>query len=102
VGPNMDNLKISEDLRPLSDLKSKASEIVRQANENGRPVVLTRHGRGVAVVLSLELFEEMQADARRTELQRAVEDAERDLEAGHHVSHTEVESKLKRWTRGEA
>lgn len=97
----MDSLRISEDLRPLSDLKSKASEIVRQANENRRPIVLTRHGRGVAVVLSLEVFEELQTEARRAELQRAVEDAERDLEAGHHVSHRDVESKLKRWTRGE-
>ena len=98
----MESIKISEDLRPLSDLKSKGSDIVRQASESGRPVILTRHGRGVAAVLSIDAFEELQEQARRAELQRAVDDAERDLEAGRHVSHSDVEAKLKRWARGEA
>jgi len=98
----MATLKVSEDLRPLSDLKARAGDIVRQAGETGRPIVLTRHGRGVAVVLSIDAFEQLQHDAQRAALQRAVEDAERDLAAGHEVAHAQVEAKLKRWAGGKA
>ncbi|MCP4656524.1 MAG: type II toxin-antitoxin system Phd/YefM family antitoxin [bacterium] len=42
----MVQLQISEDIRPISELKSKGSEIVTQVIEKHRPVVLTRHGRG--------------------------------------------------------
>ena len=56
----MPRIKASEDLRPISDLKSHGAEIVRQTTESGRPVILTKHGRGVAVVLSLVAYEVLQ------------------------------------------
>jgi hypothetical protein len=34
----MDRVKLSEDLRPLSDLETQASEVVQQARTTGRPV----------------------------------------------------------------
>ncbi len=53
----MTHLTISRDIRPISDLKAKGSEIVTQVANTGRPVVLTRHGRGVAVVLAVDEYE---------------------------------------------
>lgn len=97
----MARLKLSEDLRPLSDLKTQTSEVIQQVQETGRPVVLTRHGRGVAVVLSLDTFENLQGSADRLELQHAVEEAERDMAQGHWVEHSEIEGKLRRWAAGE-
>ena len=92
-------MKIAEDLRPLSDLKAHASAVVKQAQESGRPVVLTRHGRGVAVVLSVEAFEELQASARREELQAAVDAGEKAYAAGEWVDNNEVEKELLAWER---
>jgi prevent-host-death family protein len=97
----MPSLKLSEDLRPLSDLEARASEVVDQVRETGRPVVLTREGRGVAVVLSVEAFEELQGSVTRGEVHRAVEDAERDIAGGRWVEHSEVLDKLQRWSAGE-
>src|SRR5438105_12631922 len=97
----MAHLKLSEDLRPLSDLKTQTAEVIQQAQQTGRPVVLTRHGRGVAVLLSLDAFEDLQISTERQELQHAVDEAERDLDAGNWVEHSEVVAKLKRWA-GEA
>jgi prevent-host-death family protein len=93
--------KLSEDLRPLSDLKTQTSEVIHQVQESGRPVVLTRHGRGVAVVLSIEAFEELQSSADRLRLQRAVEEAEQDIAEGNWVEHSRVVAKLKRWSADE-
>jgi prevent-host-death family protein len=97
----MARVKFSEDLRPLSDLETRTSEVVKQAHTTGRAVVLTQEGRGVAVLLSLEAFEDLQSSAERLELQRAVEDAEQDIAAGNWVEHPEILAKLKRWSAGE-
>ncbi|HEY0512934.1 MAG TPA: type II toxin-antitoxin system Phd/YefM family antitoxin [Thermoanaerobaculia bacterium] len=97
----MAKLKLSEDLRPLSDLEADASEIVQQARTTGRPVVITREGRGVAVLLSVEAFEALQTSSDRNEVQRAVDDAEEDIADGNWVENSEVLAKLKRWSAGE-
>ena len=90
----MKALKLSEDLKPLSDLKSHAADVVRQVEETGRPVVITRHGRGVAVVMSLETFEGYRALEERLELLRAVQAAEEDVVAGRLYSQADVESRI--------
>jgi antitoxin YefM len=89
--------KLSEDLRSITDLKRSASEVVDQAERTGRPVVLTRHGRGVAVLLSLDAYEQLEAISRRAVLQAAVEGARKEHEAGEHVSSDEVDALLRDW-----
>jgi antitoxin YefM len=94
-------LKLSEDLRPVSELKTQSSDVLRHAERTGRPVVLTRHGKGVAVLMSLEAFEELEASARRADLLLAVQEAERALAGGSVVDHREVEQQLEAWERGD-
>lgn len=86
----MGTIKISEDLRPLNDLKVGAGEIVGQVERTGRPVVLTRHGRGVAVILSLAAFEELQERVADGDLRRALNDGEADIAAGRTARHEDV------------
>jgi prevent-host-death family protein len=50
-------IKFSEDVVPLSDLKVNPGKIVNRANENKRPILVTSRGRGVAVVQGLEEYE---------------------------------------------
>ena len=92
-------LKLSQDLRPMSDLKSHGADIVRQVNETQRPIVLTRHGMGVAVVLSLTEYEEYQAIRSQQELQAAIHEAEEELAAGAGISHATMMDKLRDWSR---
>jgi len=96
----MARVKLSEDLRPLSDLETQVSEVLQQARSTGRPVVLTREGRGVAVLLSVEAFEDLQISSERLELQRAVEEAEQDITEGNWVESSAVVGKLQRWSSG--
>ena len=48
-----------------------------------------------------EAFEELQGSVTRGEVQRAVEDAERDIAGDRWVEHSEVVAKLQRWTAGQ-
>ncbi len=50
-------IKFSEDVVPLSDLKVNPGKIVTRANDNKRPILVTSRGRGVAVVQGLEEYE---------------------------------------------
>ncbi len=97
----MPSLKLSEDLRPMSDLKSHGADIVRQVQDTNRPVVLTRHGRGVAVVMSLEDYEEIQELRERQSLRAALREAERELDAGAGVPHDRVRAVLEGWAQGD-
>ena len=51
--------KFSEDVIPLTDLKVNPGKVVNHATESHRPVLVTSRGRGVAIVQSLEDFENL-------------------------------------------
>lgn len=87
--------RFSEDLRPMTDLKSGGADIVRQAQETGRPVVLTRHGRGVAVVLSVEAYDELLATTQANALRAAIAEADEAVERGQVVAHEQVVRRMR-------
>ncbi len=49
-------------IRPVSDLRNKFSEIEETVLKNGEPVFLTKNGYGSLVVLSLEQYAELTDD----------------------------------------
>jgi prevent-host-death family protein len=84
-------VRFSEDVVPLGDLKVNPGKVVRHADESRRPVLLTSHGRGVAVVQSLSEFESAQEER---EFMRAVVAGLADLEAGREVSLADAKRRL--------
>ncbi len=83
--------RFSEDVIPLTDLKTNPARVVRHATDAGRPVLLTRRGRGVAVVQSVADFD---AAAEEREFMRAVVIGLADLEAGRDLSFAEAVTRL--------
>jgi prevent-host-death family protein len=55
----MASTKFSEDVHPLTELKTRASALVDQVRRSRRPMLLTRRGRGVAVLIDLEEYERL-------------------------------------------
>jgi prevent-host-death family protein len=51
--------KFSEDVRPLTDLKTKTASVIEQVRRSRRPMLLTRRGRGLAVLLDLGEYERL-------------------------------------------
>lgn len=74
-------------IRPVSDLRNKFSEIEMLVNE-GQPVYLTKNGYGTMVVLSLEKYASL-VDNVEMELDEADEIAETTEER---LSHDDVEA----------
>jgi prevent-host-death family protein len=84
-------VKFSEDVVPLGDLKVNPGRIVRRVDETGRPVLLTSHGRGVAVVQGLSDYEAAQEER---EFMRAVVAGLADVDAGRVVPLADVKRRL--------
>ena len=89
----MAKLKLSEDIRPLTEFRSNMAAVIGQVRETGRPVVLTEHGRSAAVLLGVRDYEAL---LEELELLRDVRTAEQQLAAGKGVAQTRAKSELKR------
>ncbi len=85
------NIKYSEDVVPITDLKINPGKILSQVDKTRRPVLLTSRGRGVAVVESLKDYEE------KTEEQaflRGVVAGLMDIEECREITLAEVKKRL--------
>lgn len=85
------NVKYSEDIVPISDLKVNPGRIVNQVDKTSRPVLLTSRGRGVAVVQSLKDYE---AQSEEQAFLRGVVQGLMDLEEGREMSLEDVKNRL--------
>ena len=83
--------RFSEDVVPLTDLKANPGRIVKHAAEARRPVLLTRRGRGVAVVQSVAEYE---SATEERAFMRAIIAGLADIEAGREISSRDAKARL--------
>jgi prevent-host-death family protein len=55
----MRKINVAEDIVPIGEFKTHASEYVRRMHRTRRPMVITQYGKPAAVVLTPEEFEEL-------------------------------------------
>lgn len=84
-------VKFSEDVVPLSDLKINPGKVVNRAHDTHRPILLTSRGRGVAVVQGLEEFERTAEELRFV---KAVAQGLMDVREGNTVSLADAKKTL--------
>jgi antitoxin YefM len=87
----MQPLKLDEDIRPLSEFRAGVASFVRQVNETRRPMVLTQHGRGVAVLVDIREFEALR---ERLALLEDIAVAEEQVATGRVTSHEEAKARV--------
>lgn len=85
------NIKYSEDIVPVTDLKINPGKILTQVDKTRRPVLLTSRGRGVAIVESVKDYEERNEEQA---FLRGVVQGLVDIEEGREVSLAEVKKRL--------
>ena len=83
--------KFSEDVMPLTDLKTNPGRVMKHVSDAHRPVLLTSRGRGVAVVQSVADYEQTEEERA---FMRAVVEGLMDLEAGREVSLAKARKRL--------
>ena len=84
-------IKYSEDIVPITDMKVNPGRIVNQVDKTSRPVLLTNRGRGVAIVQSLREYE---AKTEEQAFLRSVVQGLMDLEEGREIGLNDVKKRL--------
>ena len=72
-------MKLTDDIRSVTELKRKTREILDQVRQTGRPVVLTVNGRADAVLMDARTFEKHLSASNAA---RLLAPAEEDVRAG--------------------
>ena len=84
-------IKFSEDVIPLSELKVNPGKIINRAKNAHRPILLTSRGKGIAVVQGLAEYEESQ---ETHEFMKAITQGLIEIKEGSELELDDVKKKL--------
>ena len=85
-------MKTEHDIRPVTDLKSRAARLLAAVESTRRPVVITQKGRPKAVLVDFESWQEVR---RAILLLRLLGQGEADVRARRTVSQERVFAELR-------
>ena len=74
--------KVNEDIRPMSEFRTGIAAFLKQVHDTKRPLIITQHGKGVAVLLDAGEYEAMQ---ERIELLQDIQASIIQVEGGQGV-----------------
>ena len=87
----MQRLKIDQDIRPLSEVRTGIANSIKQVHDTKRPVIITQHGKSVAVLLDVYEYEAIQ---EKLELLTDVQTSLNQLANGQGVAHENAKEKV--------
>lgn len=80
----MKRIHLDKDIQPLSAFRANAASIIQKVKKDRRPIVITQHGKGSAILLDVTDYEEM---VDTIEMLQEVNQARRELDQGKGVPH---------------
>ena len=81
-------------LKPVTEVKRHATEVMAELRENQVPMAITEHGEIGAYLVDPETFEAMQ---KRLEILEGIARGEMDVAAGRTVSHADAKKRMAKW-----
>lgn len=88
----MKRIHLDKDIQPLSAFRANAASIIQKVKKDRRPVVITQHGKGSAILLDVTDYEEM---VDTIEMLLEVNQARRELDQGKGVPHQNAMKSVK-------
>ncbi|MDX2474727.1 MAG: type II toxin-antitoxin system Phd/YefM family antitoxin [Candidatus Krumholzibacteria bacterium] len=84
-------MSLKNDIRPVTYLKSRASDLLNQINETHRPVVITQNGEPRGVLQDPKSYEDMRYALG---LMKLISQGEEDIRQGNVSSQADVFARL--------
>lgn len=75
------------DVRPITQLKNRTADLVREVTEKGRPITITQNGEAKVVVMDVESYDRWRSSMV---LLKMLALGEADVERGRTVKQTEA------------
>lgn len=82
------------DVAPVSELKRQTGEVIARLERRRRPLLITQHGRGAAVLVDLVSWEKMMD---RIDVLSGIGRGEKAIREGRTTSHRAAMRKLEKW-----
>lgn len=86
-------MSIQKDIRPITYLKTRAADLLKQVNETQRPVVITQNGEPRAVLQDPKSYEDMR---QALGLLKLISQGEEDVRKGRFRTQDEALSRIKK------
>jgi prevent-host-death family protein len=90
-------MKMKQDIKPVTYLKTNAAELIGKVQETRRPTVITQRGEAKAVIQDIESYERVREALMMLKL---LVQGEQDISKGRTKSHSELMEQLERDLRG--
>ncbi|SEM45006.1 prevent-host-death family protein [Syntrophus gentianae] len=87
----MKRLRINEDIRPMSEFRTGIASFLKQIHDTKRPLIITQHGKGVAVLLDAGEYEAMQ---EKIEMLQDIQTSLGQIEAGQAIEHEDARNRV--------
>ena len=85
--------KLDSDIKPVSEFRANAADLIEHVRTSGRPLVLTQRGHSAAVLLDVGGYQHM---VEEIALLRDVRTAVKQIESGKGISHRKAKTELRR------
>ncbi len=87
----MQRLKINQDIKPLSEVRTSIANFIKQVHDTKRPLIITQHGKGVAVLIDAHEYEAIQ---EKLELLTDIQTSLNQIENGQGIDHEDAKEKV--------
>lgn len=82
------------DVAPVIELKRETTKVIARVKRRRKPLLITQHGRGAAVLIDLVSWEEMMD---RIDVLSGIARGEKEVREGRSIPHRDAMRKLKKW-----
>lgn len=86
-------MHLSQDIKPISYLKSKTADVINTVNENQRSIIITQNGEAKAVIQDIKSYENLQNSLN---LLKLIVQSENDIENNHTIKQEEMFNNLEK------
>ena len=87
----MPRLRIDQDIRSMSEFRTGIASFLKQVHDTKRPLIITQHGKGAAVLLDVGEYEAMQ---RKIELLKDIQISVSQIENGEGIEHQKAKEMI--------
>ncbi|PHO13717.1 type II toxin-antitoxin system Phd/YefM family antitoxin [Malaciobacter marinus] len=86
-------MHLSQDIKPISYLKSKTADVINNVNENQRSIIITQNGEAKAVIQDIKSYENMQNSLN---LLKLIVQSENDIENNRIICQEDMFNNLEK------
>jgi len=84
---------LSQDVKPISYLKTKTADVIKTVNDTKRTIVITHNGEAKAIVQDIKSYENLQNSLNMLKM---IIQSENDIENGHITSQEAMFDRLEK------